>query len=326
MTADTTPVQRDDDHSLDVVPLRHPWHWFSGLVVLAVVAYVGYSFVTNPRIRWDLIGEYLGADAVLRGVLLTLELTVLAMVLGIVLGVVAAVMRLSQNVVLQAVAGAYVWLFRGTPVLVQLIFWFNIAALFPEFAIGVPFGPTLVSVEANTLITQFTAVAIGLGLNEGAYMSEIVRAGIISVGRGQSEAATALGMRRGTILRRVVLPQAMRVIIPPTGNETISMLKTTSLALVVGLPELLGSVANVYSRNYQVIPLLLVATIWYLVLSTVLSIGQYFLERRLARGSDQQPPETLTHRLARGLLLRSRRRSAPLAPVTSTAALTEDHR
>ena len=196
---------------------------------------------------------------------MTLELTVLAMPIGIVLGVVLALMRLSPNPLLSSASWFYIWLFRGTPVLVQILFWFYIAALFPTIDLGVPFGPSFIHLDGNTLITPFVAGMLGLGLNEGAYMSEIVRAGIISVDEGQTDAAHALGMTRLQTMRRIVLPQAMRVIIPPTGNETISMLKTTSLVSVIAVTELLYSVQLIYARNYQTIPLLIVASIWYLV-------------------------------------------------------------
>jgi len=222
---------------------------------------------------------------------LTLELTVAAMAAGIVLGVLLAVMRLSPNPLVAGASGFYIWLFRGTPVLVQLLFWNFIAALYPEISIGVPFGgPELFSIEANSAITPFVAALLGLGLNEGAYMAEIVRAGILSVDEGQHQAAHSLGMSRLQTMRRIVLPQAMRVIIPPTGNETISMLKTTSLVSVIATTELLYAAQLIYSENYRTIPLLIVASIWYLAMTTVLSIGQWFLERRFGRGTSRQEP------------------------------------
>lgn len=195
----------------------------------------------------------------------------------------------------------YVWFFRGTPVLVQLLFWYNISALYPRLSIGVPFGPDFVHGNVNPIITAFTAAILGLGLNEGAYMSEIVRAGLLSVDHGQTEAAQALGMTRGLALRRIVLPQAMRVIIPPTGNETIGMLKTTSLASTIALSELLRATQNIYSRTYQTIPLLIVASVWYITLTSVLSIGQYYLERHFARGSARALPPTPLQRLRQSL-------------------------
>jgi polar amino acid transport system permease protein len=201
-----------------------------------------------------------------------------------VLGVLAAVMRLSPNPILSFASWLYIWFFRGTPLLVQVLFWYNVAALFPVVSLGIPFGPAIVHQSANSLITPTVAALLALGLNEGAYMSEIVRAGIISVDEGQNEAAQSLGMSRLQTMRLIVLPQAMRVIIPPTGNETISMLKNTSLLYVASFTELTYSVTQIYNVNFKVIPLLIVASIWYLALTSVLYVGQYFIERRYGRG------------------------------------------
>jgi polar amino acid transport system permease protein len=213
-------------------------------------------------------------------------------------------MRLSDNPIVSSSAWTYIWFFRGTPVLVQLIFWFNIGALFPTLSVGIPFGPSFHTWSTNSLVTSFLASILGLGLNEAAYMAEIVRAGIVSVDEGQTEAACALGMRRPLIMRRIVLPQAMRVIIPPTGNETISMLKTTSLVSASGGFELLVSVQRIYSTNYKIIPLLVVASIWYLVVTSILTVGQYYLERYFARGSVREQPPTPPQRL-RGFFVRN---------------------
>ena len=223
------------------------------------------------------------------------------MAIGIALGTLLAVMRLSPNPLVSTASWLYIWFFRGTPVLVQILFWFNIAALYPRMPIGIPFAPSFTSFNAAALITPFVAGMLALGLNEGAYMAEIVRAGIISVDEGQTEAAQALGMTRLLTMRRVVLPQAMRVVIPPTGNETISMLKTTSLVSVIATTELLYSVQLIYSRTYQTIPLLIVASIWYLIMTTVLTIGQYYLERHFGRGASRSLPETPFQRMRRRL-------------------------
>ena len=232
--------------------------------------------------------------------MVTIELTVISMAIGIVLGVVLAVMRLSPNPLVAASSWTYVWLFRGTPVLVQILFWSFISALYPRISFGVPFGgPELLHASANAVITPFVAAILALGLNEGAYMAEIVRAGIISVDEGQTEAAHALGMTRLKTMRRIVLPQAMRVIIPPTGNETISMLKTTSLVSVIAYSELLYSAQLIYSVNYRQIPLLLVVSAWYLIMTTVLSIRQYYLERTFSRGASRNLPDTPLQRLRR---------------------------
>ena len=252
------------------------------------------SVATNKRFGWSVVRQYMTDSTILHGLLLTLELTAAAMAIGIVGGVVLAVMRLSPNPLVSGLAWIYIWFFRGTPVLVQIIFWFYISALFPTVAFGLPFGgPQLFHLNLTTLISAFVAGLLALGLNEAAYFSEIVRAGIISVDEGQTEAAQALGMTRLLTMRRIVLPQAMRVIIPPTGNETISMLKTSSLVSVIALADLLYSAQIIYARTYQTIQLLLVASIWYLICTTVLSIGQYYVERHYARGSRQVAPSLL---------------------------------
>jgi polar amino acid transport system permease protein len=271
-------------------------------IVFVVAAALADSIATNPRFQWGTVGHYLFSARILRGLGATLELTVVSMVVGIVLGVLLAVMRLSPNPLVSGASWLYIWLFRGTPVLVQLLFWAYVSALYPHISFGIPFGgPQFAHADANTLITPFAAAILGLGLNEGAYMAEIVRAGILSVDEGQSEAAAALGMTRLKTLRRIVLPQAMRVIIPPTGNETISMLKTSSLVSVIAYTELLYSAQLIYSVNYRTIPLLIVASIWYLVVTTVLSIGQYYVERRFQRGSMRDLPPTPLARLRRNL-------------------------
>jgi len=269
---------------IKAVPVRHPGRWVGVAVIVVLVAMLVHSFLTNPNFQWDVVGEYLFSDPVLRGLRNTLILTVLAMAIGVVGGVLLAVMRLSPNPVLAGAAAVYIWLFRGTPVITQLIFWNFLAALYPRLGLGIPFGPTFVSVDTDAVISVFAASLLGLGLNEAAYMAEIVRGGIQSVDPGQTEAAGALGLSRTQTLRRIVLPQAMRVIVPPTGNETISMLKTTSLVVVIAYFELTVAVQTIYSRTFQTIPLLIVAALWYLALTSLLSIGQMFIERRFGRG------------------------------------------
>ncbi len=283
------------------VPVRRPGRWIAAAVVLVIAVAIGRSVATNSRFEWSVVGHYLFDERVLEGLRVTIELTVIAMAIGIVLGVVLAIMRLSPNPLVAGGSWLYVWVFRGTPVLVQLIFWYNIAALYPKIGLGIPFGPSFVHANGNTLITSFRAAILGLGLNEGAYMSEIVRAGIISVPEGQSDAAQSLGMTRLQTMRRIVLPQAMRVIIPPTGNETISMLKTTSLASVIVVSELLLAVQNIYSVNFKTIPLLIVASIWYAVCTSVLYVGQYYLERYYGRGATRELPLTPLQRVRLGL-------------------------
>ena len=278
--------------------MRHPGRWVAGAVVLLLVTIAVHSVATNPRFGWGTFGDFFFDPRILHGVVVTIELTVISMAIGIVLGVVLAVMRLSPNPLVAASSWTYVWLFRGTPVLVQILFWSFISALYPRISFGVPFGgPELLHGSANAVITPFVAAILALGLNEGAYMAEIVRAGIISVDEGQTEAAHALGMTRLKTMRRIVLPQAMRVIIPPTGNETISMLKTTSLVSVIAYSELLYSAQLIYSVNYRQIPLLLVVSAWYLIMTTVLSIGQYYIERRFSRGASRNLPDSPLQRL-----------------------------
>jgi polar amino acid transport system permease protein len=286
---------------IEAVPVRHYGRWIAAALVLLIVASLIHSAVTNDRFEWSVVGDYLFDHRILDGLRLTLELTVVAMVIGIVLGVILALMRLSANPVLSTTSWIYIWLFRGTPVLVQILIFFNIAALYPTIDLGIPFGPSFIHLNGNDFITAFVAAMLALGLNEGAYMSEIVRAGIISVDEGQFDAAKAVGMTRGQTMRRIVLPQAMRVIIPPTGNETISMLKYTSLASVIALKELLYSGQIIYDVTYKVIPILIVVSIWYLACTTVLSIGQYFLEQHYGRGGPGEQSESLLHRIVRGV-------------------------
>lgn len=283
------------------VPVRHPGRWIAAAIVLFLGVALAASIATNERFGWDVVGDYFFSTRVLDGLVLTLELTVISMVIGIVLGILLAVMRLSPNPMVASASWIYIWFFRGTPVLVQIIFWANISALYPRLSLGIPFGPEFADLNANTLITPFVAGLLALGLNEAAYMAEIVRAGLISVDEGQTEAAQSLGMTRMQTMRRIVLPQAMRVIIPPTGNETISMLKTTSLVSVIATTDLLYSVQLIYAVNFQTIPLLIVASIWYLIVTTVLSIGQYYLERRFGRSGSRELPPTPMQRLRRNL-------------------------
>jgi polar amino acid transport system permease protein len=283
------------------IPVRHVGRWIAAVIVLVIAVSLIHSMASDPRFQWSVVGHYLFDSRILQGVLVTIELTVAAQALGIVLGVLLAVMRLSANPLVSGASWLYILFFRGTPVLVQIVFWYSIGSLYPTIALGVPFGPQFIHLDANSIITGLLTVVLGLGLNEGAYMSEIVRAGIISVDEGQSEAALSLGMTRLQTMRRIVLPQAMRVIIPPTGNETISMLKTTSLAAFVAGTELFSAASNIYSANFETIPLLIVASLWYLAMTSVLYVGQYYLERYYARGSSRQLPPTPLQRIRRGV-------------------------
>jgi polar amino acid transport system permease protein len=294
----STGVPADE---IRAVPVRHPGRWVAAAIVAVLAIAIAKSIATNPHFEWSVVGDYFTSPRVLRGLVVTLELTVVSMAIGITLGVLFAVMRLSPNPLVAGASWLYIWFFRGTPVFVQILFWSNISALYPSFSLGIPFGPSYGHFSANSVITPFVAGMLALGLNEGAYMAEIVRAGIISVDEGQTEAAQALGMSRRQTMRRIVLPQAMRVIIPPTGNETISMLKTTSLVSVIATTELLYSVQLIYSENYRTIPLLIVASLWYLIVTTVLSVGQYYLEWRFGRGSSRTEREPPWKKLWRGL-------------------------
>ena len=258
--------------------------WIVSLIVFAIVAWGLYGILTNPVMEWDVVLDYLTFPSVMRGLWMTIQLTVVAMVLGIVGGVILAVMRMSSNRLLKAPADLYVWFFRGTPVLVQLIFWYNIAIFIPEITIAIPFGPELVTLDTNSVVTPFIASILGLALNEAAYMCEIVRGGLLSVPHGQKEAAQSLGLSRARTFSRIILPQAMRAIVPPTGNQVISMLKGTSLVSVIAMSDLLYSVQAIYNQNYKVIPLLVVACIWYLIATTVLNFFQTRIERYYGRG------------------------------------------
>jgi polar amino acid transport system permease protein len=262
-----------------VVPLRHPWTWAASAAAAIIACIVLYSVATNPAFQWPVVAEYMLDAQILAGLARTLELTLAAMVMGLVLGTGLAVMRLSRNPLLTTLSWLYTWFFRSVPVLVQLIFWYNFGALYPKLVLRIPFGPVLFSASMNSIITPLTAALAGLGLAQAAYTAEVIRGGILSVPRGQNRAAMALGMRPATIFLRIVFPQAMRVIIPPVGNEVISMVKNTSLVSVIALAELLYTAQLIYSRNYETIPLLIVASLWYLVIVSILSVGQHFLER-----------------------------------------------
>lgn len=291
----------------------------SGAFALLALGAVVRLFVVNDNMGWDVVWEYLFSNEILWGLVRTIQLTVIAMVLGLMLGVLLALMRLSSNPLLSSVSMLYIGFFRGTPLLVQIIFWFNLSLLLPVIKVGIPFGPTFYSGDTNELITPFVAAVLALSLNEGAYMSEIVRAGVLSVEPGQLEAAHTIGLSKSATTRRIVLPQAMRVIIPPTGNQVIGMLKTTSLVSVIAMPELLYSAQLIYSRTYQTIPLLVVASIWYLIVSTLLSYVQGHIERHYSRGSRTPVKPTVMTRTFRAFRAR---RSVPSSPADGT----EDHR
>ncbi|WP_317447179.1 amino acid ABC transporter permease [Streptomyces collinus] len=299
-----------------IVPRRHLGRRLTAGAALLLLAMAVNSVVRNRAFQWDVVGRYLTTTAVFDGLLLTLWLTGAVMVLGFLLGIPLAVMRLSANPVLRTLSWGYVWIFRSAPLLVQLLFWFNIGALYPTLGIGIPFGPQVVTVKTVDLLGPTLTAVIGLTLHEAAYAAEVVRGGILSVEAGQTEAAQALGIGRLRTLRRIVIPQAMRSIVPAAGNMLIGTLKGTSIVSVLAVHDLLYSVQLVYNQTYQVIPLLLVATLWYVAVTTVLSAGQFYVERHYARGSARALPPTPLRRLrVRGAELRSRleRATAPEA-------------
>ena len=247
------------------------------------------SVSTNPNFKWDVVLKYMTYETILRGLMLTIFLTLASMALGTLLGLALAVMRSSSIKPVAATAGAYITLFRGTPVLVQLIFWFNVSALYPNLSIGIPFTNIGTAIDMNALMAPITAALVGLTLNEAAYMAEIIRGGFTAVGKGQIEAADSLGMSRATKMRKVIIPQAMPSIIPATGNQVIGMFKETSLVSVLGVAELLQSAQLIYARTYETIPLLIVASLWYLVMTLLLSYPQSLLEKRYSRSSAALP-------------------------------------
>jgi polar amino acid transport system permease protein len=276
------------------VPVRHPGRWISAIIIVGVLVLFLQSLVTNPNFRWDIVGTYILDTKVVQGVGWTLLLTVASMVLAIVLAILLAFMRQSDNPVFRWSSWVWVWFFRGTPVYTQLIFWGLVSVLYPKISAGVPFGPELFSVDTSTVITALAAAILGLGLNESAYLAEIFRAGLKSVDRGQMEAAEALGMGKTKIMWRIILPQAMRVIVPPTGNETIGMLKTTSLVLAVPFTlDLTFATNTLANRTYLPVPLLIVAAIWYLVITSLLMVGQHFIEAYYGKGVDNLAPAAI---------------------------------
>jgi len=294
------PPGFDDSEAIDAIPLRHWGRWISAAIILFVLFALLWSLWHNPRVDIGYVTQTLFQPFVLRGVVVTIELTVIAMVIGIVGGVLLAVMKLSDNPVLKAVSWGYIWFFRGTPILVQIIFWGFVGSLYPTLFLGLPFtGIVFGQAATGRLYGAFVAAILALGLNEAAYAAELVRAGIISVDKGQYEAAHSLGMSGGLTMRLVVLPQAMRVIIPPMGNETISMLKTTSLVSIISGADLMTNIEQAYAQNFKTIPLLLVASIWYLAMTSVLSVGQYYLERHFGRGFGLKEAEQAEKRTER---------------------------
>lgn len=283
-TGADAPTERATPPGAVVVPRRRPWRWV-GMGVVALVALMAlHGLVTNPAFGWYTVFRYLFTRPILAGLGMTLLLTVVAMVGGVLIGTVLAILRDADSRLLAGASLAYTWFFRTVPVLVQLLFWFNFGALYKHVALGVPFGPALFTLDTNSLVSPLSAAVFGLMLSQGAYTGEIIRSGINGVEHGQARAARALGMTRWQVFRVIVFPQALRIIIPALGNEVISMVKNTSMVSVLALSDLLYSAQLIYSRNYQTIPLLIVATIWYLVVVTLLTLLQGRLEKRFGRG------------------------------------------
>ena len=301
-----SPSGRDPDDIVGV-PLRHPWRWVVAGVLLVGFVCLAASLWQNNNIHHPTIAEFIFNRRILSGVVLTLVLTIVAMIVSSVLGVLLAVMRLSNNPVMNVLAWLYVWVFRGTPLLIQIVFWGYLGLLYSQISLGIPFTDfTVFSIDTNTLIPAFTAGLLALTLNQAAYSAEIVRAGMLSVDAGQHEAAYSVGMSPTFTLFKVILPQAMRVIIPPMGNETISMLKNTSLLSVIAVLELYTVATQISSQNLRQVELLVVVSCWYLFLTSVLSIPQYYLERHYARGNARTLPPTPIERVW-AVLRRSRK-------------------
>jgi polar amino acid transport system permease protein len=298
--ASSSPDDAAELRLRDVAHARQPisyGRWLLWAVMLVVTVKFAWLVAHNENFEWGVVAKWFTAESILRGLSVTLGLTLVSMLIGVAVGLLLAIARLSDNRLLRLLSGLYIWIFRGTPLLVQLIFWYNLSTLFPKVTIGVPFGRDLVSWNTNDLITPLTAAIAGLALNEAAYMAEIIRGGLLSVDPGQSETAQAFGMTRARALRRIIIPQAMRSIIPPTGNQLISMIKATSLVSVIAMGDLLYSVQAVYNRTFEVIPLLLVAVLWYLLVTSILNVGQSAIERYYARGEKGSAVPAKTLRL-----------------------------
>ncbi|RZT87287.1 amino acid ABC transporter membrane protein (PAAT family) [Pseudonocardia sediminis] len=291
-TSSDPPSPGDPDAALTIVPARHPWRWASAVVVAVLVAMAVNALVTNPAWDWGTVGQYLFAPSIVRAVLLTLQLTVLGIVIGFVLGTVLAVMRLSPNPLLRSVSWTYIWIFRSVPLILQLLFWYNLALLYRSISFGIPFGPAFFEIGTMDLVSPVTAAVLGLALHQAAYAAEVVRSGFIGIDPGQLEAAAALGVPRWRQFRRIQLPQAMRTIVPTAANELIGLVKGTSVVYIMALSELFYQVQVIYTRTGRVIPMLLVAAVWYLVLTTLLSVGQFYVERHYAKGAARTLPPT----------------------------------
>ncbi|MGA5819590.1 amino acid ABC transporter permease [Kitasatospora sp. NPDC094028] len=295
---------------LRTVPARHPWRWAAGITALVLLLQFAHGLATNPAWDWPTFRAYFTADVILQAVGRTLELTAYGTLLGFLLGAAVAAMRLSRSAILRTIAWAYVWVFRSIPLIVQLVFWFNLSYLYRRFGVGIPFGPTFGEVETVGVLSALGAAVLGLGLHQAAFAAEIIRGGILAVDAGQREAAAALGIPRRRQAWRIVLPQAMRGILPAAANEVVSLLKGTSVVYVMAIGELFYQAQVIYGRTGRVVPLLMVATVWYVLLTTLLSVVQYYVERHFARGAERTPPPSPWQRL---------RAAVPKTPRTRTS-------
>lgn len=303
-----------------VVAARHPWRWVGTVIVAALAAAVLYSLVSNPRWEWGVAAQWFTAESILRGLGQTLKLTVISGSLGFLLGFILALMRLSSSPLFSSVSWTFSWIFRSTPLLVQLLLWYNLGYLYETIRLGVPFTSiTFAEFQTTSLISQFAAAVLGLTLNQAAYSAEIIRGGILSVDQGQIEAATALGIPRWRRSTRIVLPQAMRAILPTAFNEIIGLVKGTSIVYVLAYSELFYTVQVIYNRTQQVLPMLLVATIWYIVITSVLSIAQYYIERHYSRGALRTLPPTPLQKLRSFISTHEPIRSTASSTASNTA-------
>ena len=294
--------------SLKVVPQKQYGLWIGTALVLVLMYFIIRAFAVNPAFEWDVARSYMFHPSIMRGLYNTLLLTVIIMVVATILGTIIAIMRVSRSEILNGFAGVYVWFFRGVPALIQLIFWFNLSLLVSNISISLPFVGEVFSVRTNDFMTPFFSAVVALALCEAGYMAEIIRAGIKSVPSGQAEAATALGMPYRMILKRITLPQAMRFVVPPTGNEAINLLKMTSLVTFIAVDDLFYSAQSIYARTFETIPLLIVVSTWYLAVVSIMSVGQYFLERHFGRSDKRN--ETLFDTWIRAILGRKNRSNA----------------
>ncbi|KUG55948.1 amino acid ABC transporter permease [Kocuria palustris] len=288
-----SPSTPEPDSPVRVLPARHPWRSLASMLGVIVILVIVWALITNPRWQWGVVAQWFTAESIVRGLGLTLSLTAIAGVAGFVLGFALALLRMSSSPVLAGLAWTYIWIFRSVPLLVQLLLWYNIGYLYETIVLGIPFTD-VVLLEASTteLVGKFAAAALGLSLHQAAYAAEIIRGGILSVDAGQLEAAKALGLPAWRRSVGIVLPQALRAILPPAFNEIISLVKGTSIVYVLALGDLFYTAQIIYSRTNEVIPMLMVATIWYIVITTALNIIQYYVERRVARGAVRTLPPT----------------------------------